>query len=226
MAASDNIQDGLKLSDHATLGLLAALEAEEPHTQRSLAARIGVALGLTNSLLKRAIHKGLVKVSQAPAKRFAYYVTPKGFSEKSRLVADYLSTSLSFFRQAKEEYGILFFDLKEKGIDRIVLCGTGELAEIAVLAAHEQDIEIQFIVQRGSNLKEFCGYNVRNNLSTLKNKDVSAVIITSIDAPQDVYNWARSIISDINIHTVPLLHISRLDKGSNKEPNKEGVRYG
>lgn len=209
MAASDNIPDGLKLSDQATLGLLAALEAEEPHTQRSLAARIGVALGLTNSLLKRAIHKGLVKVSQAPAKRFAYYVTPKGFTEKSRLVAEYLSTSLSFFRQAKEEYGVLFAELKEKGIDRIVLCGTGELAEIAVLAAHELDIEIQFIVQQGSNLEEFCGYGVRNNLIALQNEYVSAVIITSIDAPQEVYNQACNEISDISIHTVPLLHINK-----------------
>jgi hypothetical protein len=218
MADSDNLPDGLKLSDQATLGLLSALEYEQSITQRGLATRIGVALGLTNSLLKRAVHKGLVKVRQAPAKRFVYYVTPKGFGEKSRLVAKYLSSSLSFFRQVKDEYGQVFEIIKSRGIERVVLYGTGELAEIAVLAAHEQGIEVQYIVQKGSNLEQFCGYPVRHNLNDLPDDSIEAVVITSIDESQSVYDKLRAEVSDLIIYSAPLLHITRgINGGANHE---------
>ena len=209
MANGKSASESVKLTDQATLGLLSALETQERVTQRSLAARIGVALGLTNSLLKRCIHKGLVKVTQAPAKRYSYYVTPKGFTEKSRLVADYLSASLSFFRQAKDEYGTLFGTLKARGIESVVLCGTGELAEIAVLAAQEQDLDIHYVLQAGSNQELFCGYQVRNNLDDLKLGKTDAVIITSIDAPQKVYDRLCEVIPAKDLYAPRLLHLYR-----------------
>ncbi len=132
MTGQSDTQESLNLADRATLSLLTALEDGESVTQRGLAVRIGVALGLTNSLLKRAVRKGLVKVGEAPAKRFAYYVTPKGFHEKGRLVADYLTSSLTFFRRAREEYVDLFQQIRDRGYTRVALVGTGELAEIAI----------------------------------------------------------------------------------------------
>ena len=68
-----------------TLDLLEAVERGEPISQRKLAARLGVALGLANALVKRCIHKGLLKVREAPTRRYAYYLTPTGFSEKHRM---------------------------------------------------------------------------------------------------------------------------------------------
>ena len=47
-------------------------------SQRSLARELGIALGLTNAYLRRCIHRGWIKASQAPANRYAYYVTPRG----------------------------------------------------------------------------------------------------------------------------------------------------
>src|SRR3546814_11880534 len=64
---------------------------------------MGVALGLANALLKRCAAKGLVKIQNAPARRYAYYLTPKGFAEKSRLVAEYLEPSLHFFRGSRSQ---------------------------------------------------------------------------------------------------------------------------
>ncbi|MFW1485239.1 winged helix-turn-helix transcriptional regulator, partial [Vibrio parahaemolyticus] len=84
-------------------------------SQRRIAADLGVALGLVNAYLKRAIKKGFVKVGQAPARRYAYYLTPQGFSEKSRLTVQFLSDSFSLFRKAKEEYGKLFERAQARG---------------------------------------------------------------------------------------------------------------
>ena len=66
-----------------TLGLLDAVHQNSSVSQRSLAAELGIALGLTNAYFKRCVRKGLVKVRSAPANRYAYYLTPKGFAEKA-----------------------------------------------------------------------------------------------------------------------------------------------
>src|SRR5271157_1367844 len=85
------------------LGLLESVERDGAQSQRKLASDLGIALGLANAYLKRCVHKGLVKVGQAPARRYAYYLTPQGFAEKSRLTATYLSHSFSFFREARAQ---------------------------------------------------------------------------------------------------------------------------
>lgn len=213
MSNQNDANDGLKLSDRATLSLLSTLESDDRLTQRGLAARIGVALGLTNSLLKRAIHKGLVKVQQAPAKRFAYYVTPKGFSEKTRLVADYLSSSLTFFRQAREEYTTLFEEIRSQNGKRIALFGMGELAEIAILSAQACEVELQAVIHPGSNQVTFSELSVISSLEGLNASDYDAVVITNAETPQDAYEALVTHFGEKSVYAVPLLHISQSSDG-------------
>jgi predicted transcriptional regulator len=70
------------------LGLLDAVERGDV-TQRSLSRELGIAVGLVNAYVKRCMNKGLIKVQQIPPRRYGYYLTPKGFVEKSQLVASY-----------------------------------------------------------------------------------------------------------------------------------------
>ena len=51
------------------LGILESVERNGGQSQRHLAAELGIALGLVNAYLKRCVRKGLVKVSEAPARR-------------------------------------------------------------------------------------------------------------------------------------------------------------
>jgi DNA-binding MarR family transcriptional regulator len=125
-------------SERLVLGLLTSLDADSTRSQRRIADELGVALGLVNAYLKRAIKKGFVKVGQAPARRYAYYLTPRGFSEKSRLTVQFLSDSFSLFRKAKDEYGSIFERAQALGLRRVVLAGKSDLCEIAVLCATGQ----------------------------------------------------------------------------------------
>lgn len=208
MSGPNGATDGLKLADRATLSLLATLEGSENLTQRSLAVRIGVALGMTNSLLRRAIRKGLVKVTQAPAKRYAYYVTPKGFIEKGLLVSEYLSTSLTFFRQAREEYSSLYAQITRAKHERIALFGVSELAEIALLSAQGDGVDVVAMIQPGSNQTEFSGLPVINSLDAVLLQNIDAVVITSTENPQEAYNILVNHFSADQVYAVPLLHIS------------------
>lgn len=128
------------------LGLLDSVERDGEQSQRRLAAELGIALGLVNAYLKRCIKKGLVKVSEAPPRRYAYYLTPQGFAEKSRLTVEYLSHSFGFFRQAKADCKALFRAAADAGLYRIVLAGKSDLAEIAAICALESGVEIVAVV--------------------------------------------------------------------------------
>jgi DNA-binding MarR family transcriptional regulator len=142
------------------LGLLDAVEQERAHSQRHLASELGIALGLVNAYLKRCMKKGLVKVRQAPARRYAYYLTPQGFAEKSRLTVEYLSHSFGFFRQAKTECSELFGLASARGLDRMLLLGQSDLAQIATLCAIEQGVTIVGLVDSGVDVSLFVGVPV------------------------------------------------------------------
>src|ERR1700756_4183948 len=124
-------------NERIVLGLLSSVETDGARSQRRIAAELGIALGLVNAYLKRCIKKGLVKVHDAPARRYAYYLTPQGFAEKSRLTVQYLSDSFSFFRMAKSDCARTFEAAKTAGFGRLVLAGKSDLAEIAILCAVE-----------------------------------------------------------------------------------------
>ncbi|HEV2097965.1 MAG TPA: winged helix-turn-helix transcriptional regulator [Stellaceae bacterium] len=128
------------------LGLLTSIERDSAITQRKLARDLGIALGLTNAYLRRCVRKGLVKMRQVPLNRYAYYLTPQGFAEKSRLTAEYLAVSLDFFRRARKDCADLLRHCAARGWRRVALYGAGDLAEIAVLSAAEAGIEIVCVV--------------------------------------------------------------------------------
>src|SRR5450631_2080308 len=109
------------------LGLLESDERDGAKSQRHLARELGVALGLVNAYIKRCINKGLLKVNQVPAGRYAYYLTPHGFAEKSRLTLEFLSSSFSFFRQARADCASVFAVVRARGFNRVVLAGRSDL---------------------------------------------------------------------------------------------------
>ena len=68
--------------DETLLGVLNVIERDSQTSQRLISSELGVALGLANAYLKRCVRKGLIKISQVPRRRYAYYLTPQGFAEK------------------------------------------------------------------------------------------------------------------------------------------------
>jgi DNA-binding MarR family transcriptional regulator len=190
-----------------TVKLLDNLAGQETPNQRALARKIGISVGLVNALMHRAVRKGLIKIQQAPARRYAYYLTPKGFAEKSRLVAEYIDTSLAFFRTARQEYSDVFGSCVAAGRRRIVLCGAGELAEIASLAAIGMDIRIVAVLDRTTNQMRVAGLPVVRELSALEPEDL--LVITDGRRPQEVYEELLAVVGPDRIYAPPFLPISR-----------------
>ena len=209
---SDRSVSNLDTEAEITLGLLDAVEANSDVSQRSLARELGIALGLTNAYIKRCIRKGWIKASQAPANRYAYYITPKGLAEKGRLTTRYLAHSLHFYREARNQLDDILAHCAKRGWRRIALIGISELAEIALLCAMQHSVEIVCVVQRGSKLKNFRGAPVVTSLNKLSTVD--AGVITALNRPQAAYDATCNVIPRECVLTPPLLKIGR---GGNEE---------
>lgn len=164
------------------LGILESVERDGGQSQRHLAAELGVALGLVNAYLKRCVKKGLVKVSEAPARRYAYYLTPHGFSEKSRLTVQYLSHSFGFFRRAKSDCSLLLEAAEQKGIRRILLAGKSDLAEITAICALDHGIEIVAVVDRAAGDVRFIGLPVYPDYGAVREQFDAVMITDMVDA--------------------------------------------
>jgi DNA-binding MarR family transcriptional regulator len=197
-----------------TLRLLDNIERKGMVSQRSLAARLGIAVGLTNVYIKRLVRKGLVKMQKVPSRRYTYFLTPQGFVEKSRLTAEYLSISLAFFRRARGESVEALSAAKRRGMARIVLFGASELAEIVTVAARESQAELVGVVAPGLNDSSFCGLPVAADLADLAPFD--AVMLTDISMPQAAYDMLRQRMDEERILILSLLHVHRLKVGARK----------
>ena len=187
-----------------TLDLLSAVEADDQHSQRSLSRDLGIALGLTNAYIKRCVKRGWIKASQAPPKRYAYYLTPKGFSEKGRLTARYLKSSFSFYRKARAELDELLELAIKSGHRRVALAGRSELAEIAVLCAAQYPIEIAAVIDDG-NEPAFLGIPIVSDVRAVPSID--GIIVTDTKAGQETYDKIIGINGSIPVFAPEMLRV-------------------
>jgi len=173
-------------SDNAriVLGLLESVERDGAQSQRKLASDLGIALGLVNAYLKRCVKKGLLKIGQAPPRRFAYYLTPHGFAEKSRLTVEYLSSSFSFFRRAREDCSAVLRVAHARGWTRVALVGVSDLAEIATLCALEQGISIVAVVDAKCANDRFVGTPVVSSIAAVPG-GFDALVVTDLEATRE-----------------------------------------
>ncbi|MGH9347985.1 MAG: winged helix-turn-helix transcriptional regulator [Vicinamibacterales bacterium] len=122
------------------LQLLEALEQESRITQRTLATRLGIALGLTNLYLKRLVRKGYVKCVTVAPNRLMYLVTPRGVARRARLTYEFMKYSLDFYRDVRRHLreSLTAVVTPQK---RVAIYGTGEAAELVFLLLKEMGLD-------------------------------------------------------------------------------------
>jgi DNA-binding MarR family transcriptional regulator len=169
----------MNLQGQRDLLLLTELERDGAVTQRSLATKLGVALGLTNLYLKRLARKGYIKITTIPSHRIRYLLTPQGFTEKSRLTYLYMQYSLSHYRDMRARLRETLTRAAGNGVKRVVIYGTGELAEMAYLSLREMNMTLVGFVGDGQQ-DSFLSYPVWQP-EALAGWEFDAVLLADIE---------------------------------------------
>jgi predicted transcriptional regulator len=204
------------------LGLLDAVERGDV-TQRRLSSELGIAVGLVNTYIKRCVNKGLIKVQQIPRRRYAYYLTPKGFLEKSQLIGSYFVYSFDFFRRARASCEATMSSASAAGHKRLGLVGASELTEIAVIVATDLDIEIVAVIDGGISKTQFLGIPVLARLQDAASV-VDAVMITNLSEPQPTYKAAIAALDAKRVYMPSVLAKIAAAAPRSQEPVKARVR--
>ncbi len=154
------------LRDQSVQRLLEEIELGGAVSQRSLSRTVGIALGLTNLLIRRLVRKGLVRVIQIRPNRVSYLITPAGLSEKARMSRDYLAYSVRFYAEARDRIRRRFQEISDDwpATDamekRVVFYGAGEVAEIGYVCIHSTDLKLVGVVDPEPR-RRFFGMDVR-----------------------------------------------------------------
>lgn len=181
--------------DIRTLRLLEEMEKEKPASQRDLARKLNVSLGLVNSFIKRLASKGYFKVTTIPKNRVRYILTPKGAAEKTRLTYEYIQYSYLFYRNARKELSDLFKRLEAEQVQKIVFLGIGDLAEIAYISLQNSPIRLVAVVDEQRQGERFLGFKVKNP-AQLKALDFDRILVTRLGKSESLL---RKITSHANL---------------------------
>lgn len=191
---------------YKSLLLLDEISKGEPLSQRDLSKKLNIALGLVNSYIKNLVSKGYITIKAIPSNRYSYYLTPKGFAEKTRLTYHHLQNFTNLYREARRDFKALFSSLYNEGISSVVFAGADESAEIAYLSLQEFDIRFAGIIDSVRAGRDFFKYKIMP-FEKIKEIDADFVIISSFLKRNEVYRKLMAEgISPEKIKTIfPLL---------------------
>jgi len=194
----DDVKENVKAMDveaHRDLRLLEAVHEDSRVTQRGMAKKLGIALGLANIYLKRMIHKGYIKVVNVQPNRISYLITPRGIAEKARLTYEFMDYSLHLYGEVRHHLREAMQDCAAAG-KRVAIYGSGEAAELAYLSLKESGLEpVAIFDQQGG--REFLGMPVRAIaehasveydlmiVATLDRSGQSAADLQNVGVPRD-----------------------------------------
>lgn len=183
--------------------LLRQLRAGRPTSQRALARDAGIALGLTNALLRLMLEDGWVEVVRA-GHRLRYVITRAGLEHEARISRSYFRNALRCYEETR--------DLVRRGLcrlsrtwppgtgsegehctKRVVFFGGGSVAELCYLKLHETDLHLVGVVDRDEGTLLHLPVRPFESLSPshLHGVPFDRLVITSFDEPSAV----RSVLA-------------------------------
>ena len=131
----------MDLQGQRDLLLLNELDRDGGATQRTLAIKLGVALGLTNLYLKRLARKGYIKITTIPRNRIQVSTDASGIHRKVTLDLSVHAVLPLVLPRYADKVREMMSTFDASSGQRVVIYGTTELAELAYLSLREMNIE-------------------------------------------------------------------------------------
>jgi DNA-binding MarR family transcriptional regulator len=163
------------------LRLLEELERNPIISQRELSHIFGIALGVTNACLKRMVRKGWVRIRGFDHRKIGYYLTPKGFLEKSRLTFHLVSGIVQHYSELKQVIGERLLEMQRDGKKRVVFYGVSDEMEVAYITLQGVNLKLVGIVEDDEKVtpRIIFGYEIEP-VSRVQELKPDCILITSL----------------------------------------------
>ncbi len=157
------------------LKILKHVEETPELNNRMAASKLGCSVKLAHALLGKMVDRGLLHVKKLHSRRWDYFLTPKGITEKARLTYEFLDFSMTFYQEARKASSLVCRQLAESGIKTVAFIGAGDLAEIVYLGVKEWGLEL-IEVYDGDCSTEFLGHPILPSKELLTSKAAAIVV--------------------------------------------------
>ena len=190
------------------LNTLLELKQNPSLTQRSLARKLKLSLGLTNSILKNLINRGWIKAKKDTGRKLLYIITPQGMANVSRLMYTRFQETLHYYHYTKDLLTAYLIKLYQQGEKTINIYGTGQLAEITYYAGISTPLKLDAIISDDPSKEKFLGHqtismeNFLSQYSSENNLSDQKIIILSTNNPEELtkeINKYKNIPKNIKI---------------------------
>jgi DNA-binding MarR family transcriptional regulator len=181
--------------DMRELELLQELEKNPIISQRELSNKFGIALGVTNACLKRMVRRGWIRITNFNHHKIGYYLTPKGFAEKTRLALHLISWTVQHYSTLKDLIGIRLLEMQNAGIERVVFYGMSDEMEVAYVTLQGVNLKLVGIVEDKEKIspKEIFGFELKD-VTQIGTMNPDAVLITSLSGQDERMERLRKYI--------------------------------
>lgn len=161
-----------------TLAILTAVDGMDELTQRLLAKRLNVSVGTANGLVQKLVDKDWISLNRRNGKA-RYSLTDSGRAERLRLLGERQAVRLRQFVKLRNEMAAQLSTLLGEA-RRLVFYGAGDVAQVAYVAAMEDDFEVVAVIDEDLNGERFLDLIVQP-LEMLQNFELKfdAVVITA-----------------------------------------------
>jgi len=162
---------------------LQAVASGEKVTQRWLAARLAISLGLANALLHELQADGLMAISQVEHTRLLKYkLTAGGRRALKNMAGAVAEEAGNMLAGLREELTAQARKLKADGCRRVTLCGEGALADMAACALMNSGLKLAGVVSRSADGERVAGLRMRPIADAGKVKCDAGAGVSSKDA--------------------------------------------
>ena len=138
--------------------ILDLIEKNSHITQREMSTHVGISLAMINLFLDEYESSNLIKRLKHTSKRVEYLLTKKGIERRKLLNIWYLKSSLDVYISAKNNMITFLNAIINKGYNKILLYGAGEVAEIMIRVMNDDEslpLEVLAVIDDKKDINQY-----------------------------------------------------------------------
>lgn len=177
------------------LNILREVASNTRITQAELASRCSLSVAMVNNYMKDLCNNDLLEYHRKSVKNVSYHLTPAGIRQLETLQGELIGEMVRLFAVAKKQLSDRIMDQASSVLQRVVLYGTGHLAQLAFHALELSGVRVIGVCDDNPELigGDFCGREVVSP-SQVRFMAPDAVIITDTPRTDEILENLGSLL--------------------------------